>query len=160
MLSSLFCTPEIEDLFRACVLSSAVTFLTGDHVYKTNLSRSRLRPCQQEIWVGDYVWPFRTHWSTIILTPKYINLLYSLKLNWYWIKRTTRQPLFFYFSADKKSQQMECSVLCGVSSSGWVCSAEHVGWCGCGEFPKVSRHYREGSHGREREGTWKTLPVR
>ena len=38
MLSSLFCTSEIEDLFRACVLSSAVTFLTGDHVYKTNLS--------------------------------------------------------------------------------------------------------------------------
>ena len=38
------------------------------------------RICQQEIWVGDYVWPFHTHWSTIILTQKYINYFTHLNL--------------------------------------------------------------------------------
>ena len=50
---SLFNTSEIEDLFRGGALSSPVTFLTGDHVYKSDLTRSRLRLRQQEIWVRD-----------------------------------------------------------------------------------------------------------
>ena len=36
--NSLFNTSKIEDLFRACVLSSPVTFLTGDHVYFKDLA--------------------------------------------------------------------------------------------------------------------------
>ena len=40
---------------RGCTLSSPVTFLTGNHVYKSDLTRSRLRLHQQEIWVRDKV---------------------------------------------------------------------------------------------------------
>ena len=49
----MFNTSEIEDFFRACALSSPVTFMTGGHVYRSDLTRSRLR--QQEIWVRDYL---------------------------------------------------------------------------------------------------------
>ena len=35
-------------------ISSPATFLTGNHVYKSDLTRSLLRLRQQEIWVWDY----------------------------------------------------------------------------------------------------------
>ena len=44
---------DFEDFFQACALSSPVILLTGDHVYKSDLTRSRLRLRQQEIWVRD-----------------------------------------------------------------------------------------------------------
>ena len=53
--NSLFNASEIEDFFRACALSSPVTLPTGGHVYRSDLSRSRLRLRQQEIWVRDYL---------------------------------------------------------------------------------------------------------
>ena len=34
---------DFEDLFRAWALLLPVTFLTGDHVYKSDLTRSHLR---------------------------------------------------------------------------------------------------------------------
>ena len=52
---SLFNASETKDLFRGCALSSPVTFLTGDHVYKSDLTRSRLLLRQQEIWVRDLI---------------------------------------------------------------------------------------------------------
>ena len=42
---------KIEDLFRARAILSPVTFLTGNQVYKLDLTRSRLRLRQQENWV-------------------------------------------------------------------------------------------------------------
>ena len=43
LTNSLFNTskngPDFEDLFRACALSSPVTFLTGAHVNKSDLTR-------------------------------------------------------------------------------------------------------------------------
>ena len=35
--------PPFGELFQACALTSPVTFLTGDHVHKSDLTRSRLR---------------------------------------------------------------------------------------------------------------------
>ena len=46
---------HFENLFQACALTSPVTFLTGDHVHKSDLTRSRLRLRPQEIWVRDYL---------------------------------------------------------------------------------------------------------
>ena len=45
---------NFEDLFQACALLLPVTFLTGSHVCKSDLTRSRLWLCQQEIWEQDY----------------------------------------------------------------------------------------------------------
>ena len=46
---------DFEDLFPTYTLSAPVTFLTGNHVYKSDLTKSRLRLHQQEIWVLDKV---------------------------------------------------------------------------------------------------------
>ena len=45
--------PPFGELFQACALTSPVTFLTGDHVHKSDLTRSRLRLRPQEIWVRE-----------------------------------------------------------------------------------------------------------
>ena len=42
------------EFFHVCVLLSRLTFLTGDHVQKSDLTRSRLPLCRHEIWVRDY----------------------------------------------------------------------------------------------------------
>lgn len=51
--NSLFNMSKIEDFFRACTLSLPVTFLTGDQVHKSDLTKSLLPLCQIEIWVRD-----------------------------------------------------------------------------------------------------------
>ena len=51
--NSLFNMSKSEDLYRACALSSPVTFLTGDQVHKSDLTKSLLWLCQTEIWVRD-----------------------------------------------------------------------------------------------------------
>ena len=45
--------PSFGKLLQACALTSPVTFLTGDHVDKSDLTRSRLRLRPKEIWVRD-----------------------------------------------------------------------------------------------------------
>ena len=53
----LFNRRYFEDLSKAYALPSPVTFLTRNHVYKSDWTSSRL--CQQEIWVRDlnsYKW--------------------------------------------------------------------------------------------------------
>ena len=40
-------------IYRACALSSPVTFLTGDQVHKSDLTKSLLWLCHIEIWVRD-----------------------------------------------------------------------------------------------------------
>ena len=42
------------EFFHVCVLLSPLTFLSGDHVQKSDLTRSRLPLCRHEIWVRDY----------------------------------------------------------------------------------------------------------
>ena len=42
------------EFFHVCALLSPLTFLTGDHVHKSDLTRSRLPLCRHEIWVRDY----------------------------------------------------------------------------------------------------------
>ena len=41
---------NFEHLFQTCALLLPVTFLTGSHVCKSDLTSSRLWLCQQEIW--------------------------------------------------------------------------------------------------------------
>ena len=53
--TDVFAGYDFEDLFPTYTLSSPVTFLTGNHVYKSDLTKSRLRLHQQEIWVLDKV---------------------------------------------------------------------------------------------------------
>ena len=42
------------EFFHVCALLSPLTFLTGDLVHKSDLTRSRLPRCRHEIWVRDY----------------------------------------------------------------------------------------------------------
>ena len=49
--NQLFNRRDFEDLFKAHALPSSVTFLTRNHVYKSDWTSSRF--CQQEIWVRD-----------------------------------------------------------------------------------------------------------
>ena len=54
---------NFEDLFWACALSSPVTFLTGDHEYKSDWTRSGRQLRQQEIW-GEIKHCILEVWST------------------------------------------------------------------------------------------------
>ena len=40
--------------------------VTGDQVYKSDINRSRLRPLQQEIWVGDYTKAPKCHEDLLV----------------------------------------------------------------------------------------------
>ena len=46
--------------------------VTGDQVYKSDITRSRLRPLQQEIWVGDYTKAPKCHICLVIYNPGFI----------------------------------------------------------------------------------------
>ena len=89
-----------------------------------------------------------------------IKLIGQSKTNTMKIHETLRVDIFlflFIFSAKKEQQQVERVVLCGVFVVGWFRGPQHVGWCCCGKFPKVPRHDRKRSPGRERKKeSWKT----
>ena len=48
--------------------------VTGDQVYKSDITRSRLRPLQQEIWVGDYTKAPKCHICLVIYNPGFIGM--------------------------------------------------------------------------------------
>ena len=84
------------EFFYACALLSPLTFLTGDHVHKSDLTRTRLPLCRHgfEITVDEHVmiYTYRNFISTFLLINTWWYILVATL--WQLFLRWTRDDIF------------------------------------------------------------------